>query len=164
MSPLEKETPAGGGNTTVEEAKPKTGPRTPRAKLGRKQVSRILDIYHHISSSSTITREILATLLDVEASPDALTVEIAVGSKTAVDMLRQLADLASMPELDTALTLLGAGRAEMRPLWRLAQTLHGTEKQIPGQDIAAAKQLSKLLHTLPAPTVSALNTASQILG
>lgn len=165
------------GNTTVENPEQAGDSRNKPAKNKqpkpvkgnknkptRRQVTMILETHQRIQQSTPETRAILAGLLGCGDNPTELTIEVTVGAKTATSILEQIAGLVAMSEMDTALTLLGAGRSEMRPLWRLTQQLLDTDNQIPGQDITAAKELAGLLHSLPPSIVEALGIVYEILA
>lgn len=133
------------------------------SKITRTQATKIIETYQQIQNTNDTTRVLLAALLGVKPDPVTVAAEAATGVKTANNTLQQLTDLVLMEETDTALTLLGGGRKEMRPIWGIAQALHGTEEQIPGQDIPAARRLAHLLHTLPDQATSALDQVAGII-
>ena len=109
------------------------------------------------------TRQLLAKILDTNPDPTELTVTIYDTGKTATKQLDTIADYTSMGEMDLALTLLGAGRTEMRPIWDITRALTGSQDNIPGQDIEAAKRLAHQLKNLPENTISRLNQIRSLL-
>lgn len=149
--------PAGAG-------KPAKKPRPARnSKPSKTLVRNIAQTVTKLHRLDDPTRQLLAKILDTTPDPTELTIAIYDTGKTATKQLDTIVDYTGMGEMDLALTLLGAGRAEMRPVWDITRALTGSQDSIPGQDIEAAKQLAHRLKTLPENTGSRLNQIRDLL-
>ena len=148
----------------VEADKPAKKPRPARnSKPSKTLIRNIAQTATKLHQLDDATKQLLAKILDTSPDPTELTIAVYDTGKTAIKQLDTIADYMGMNEMDLALTLLGAGRAGMRPVWDITRALTGSQDNIPGQDIEAAKQLAHRLKTLPENTGSRLDQIRDLL-
>lgn len=148
----------------VEADKPAKKPRPARnSKPSKTLIRSIAQTATKLHQLDDATRQLLAKILDTNPDPTELTIAVYDTGKAAIKQLDTIADYMGMGEMDLALTLLGAGRAGMRPVWDITRALTGSQDSIPGQDIEAAKQLAHRLKTLPENTGSRLDQIRDLL-
>lgn len=157
--PAEPAEQTGQNNKTGKKPRPARNNNKPSKTLIR-NIAQTVTKLHQLDDP---TRQLLAKILDTNPDPTELTVTIYDTGKTATKQLDTIADYTSMGEMDLALTLLGAGRTEMRPIWDITRALTGSQDSIPGQDIEAAKRLAHQLKNLPENTTSRLNQIRSLL-
>lgn len=157
--PAEPAEQTGQNNKTGKKPRPARNNNKPSKTLIR-NIAQTVTKLHQLDDP---TRQLLAKILDTNPDPTELTVTIYDTGKTATKQLDTIADYTSMGEMDLALTLLGAGRTEMRPIWDITRALTGSQDNIPGQDIEAAKRLAHQLKNLPENTISRLNQIRSLL-
>lgn len=157
--PAEPAEQTGQNNKTGKKPRPARNNNKPSKTLIR-NIAQTVTKLHQLDDP---TRQLLAKILDTNPDPTELTVTIYDTGKTATKQLDTIADYTSMGEMDLALTLLGAGRTEMRPIWDITRALTGSQDNIPGQDIEAAKRLAHQLKNLPENTTSRLNQIRSLL-
>lgn len=157
--------PAGQPSTKpAASGKPAKKPRPARnSKPSKTLIRSIAQTATKLHRLDDATRQLLAKILDTTPDPTELTIAVYDTGKTAIKQLDTIADYMGMNEMDLALTLLGAGRAGMRPVWDITRALTGSQDSIPGQDIEAAKQLAHRLKTLPENTGSRLDQIRDLL-
>lgn len=148
----------------VVQDKPAKKPRPARnSKPSKTLIRSIAQTATKLHQLDDATRQLLAKILDTNPDPTELTIAVYDTGKAAIKQLDTIADYMGMNEMDLALTLLGAGRAGMRPVWDITRALTGSQDSIPGQDIEAAKQLAHRLKTLPENTGSRLDQIRDLL-
>lgn len=157
--PAEPAEQTGQNNKTGKKPRPARNNNKPSKTLIR-NIAQTVTKLHQLDDP---TRQLLAKILDTNPDPTELTITIYDTGKTATKQLDTIADYTSMSEMDLALTLLGAGRTEMRPIWDITRALTGSQDNIPGQDIEAAKRLAHQLKNLPENTTSRLNQIRSLL-
>ena len=156
--------PAGPSAKPATQDKPAKKPRPARnSKPSKTLIRNIAQTATKLHQLDDATRQLLAKILDTTPDPTELTIAAYDTGKTAIKQLDTIADYMGMGEMDLALTLLGAGRAGMRPVWDITRALTGSPDSIPGQDIEAAKQLAHRLKTLPENTNSRLDQIRDLL-